>query len=87
MTQYPYFKSNHHRGHMVSFCIARAAIFLALTHAGLALAQAPAAQPPSASDAQRIDDIERRLNEVTATLAQTQQALQQSLAQGYRPDL
>jgi hypothetical protein len=76
--------SNSYRlgGHNVSFCIACASLFFATFHCAPILAQTTngqSPQPASSSDTQRMADIERRLDDVTTTLGQTQQALQQSL--------
>jgi hypothetical protein len=81
MSRYPY-NPIRNRGHKVSFCLTRTALLFIAFHAPSLLSQTPNAQAPplpSPPSAQRIDDIERRLNEVTATLTQTQQALEQSL--------
>jgi hypothetical protein len=74
----------------VSACVVSAALFSLMNNGATLLAQTPPASsqtsstsesvPDSAdSDARRIADVERRLNEVTTTLTQTQHVLAKSL--------
>jgi hypothetical protein len=84
MSRYSSFNSNRLRGHNVSFGIACASLLLAAFHgaplpAQTTNGQSSQASPASSSDTQHMADIERRLNDVTSSLTQTQQALEQSL--------
>jgi regulator of replication initiation timing len=82
MRRHPAFNSNRLCGRVVSFFIAWAALLLTVFSCTPLLSQTTSGQssPASSSDTQQhMADIERRLNEVTTTLSQTQQALEQSL--------
>jgi hypothetical protein len=84
MSRYPSFNSNSFSGHSVTFRIALVSLLLASCPCAPLCAQAPYGQSaqastPSSSDVQRMADIEHRLNDVTTSLTQTQQALEQSL--------
>jgi len=71
------FNSNLHSRRRSSFCAAVACLLLSMLHSPTLHAQAAA----TTADAQRIADIERRLNEVTATLTQSLQEIQDLRAQ------
>jgi hypothetical protein len=82
MSRHPFFKSNRPGVHSVSSCIAMASLLVVAIHCAPLRAQATT--EPSPSDTQRMADIERRLNDVTTALTQTQQQLEQSLLQVQR---
>jgi hypothetical protein len=85
MRRHPAFNSNRFGGRIVPFCMAWAALLLVVFHYAPLLAQTtsePSSQGSlavSSDTQQRMAEIERRLDEVTTTLSQTQQALEQSL--------
>ena len=79
MSRHLFFESNRPVVHSVSSCIALASLLVVVLHCAPLRAQA--ANGPSPSDTQRMADIERRLNDVTTALTQTQQQLEQSLLQ------
>jgi hypothetical protein len=84
MSRYSSFNSNRLGGHNVSFGIVCASLLLATFHCAPLRAQttngqSSQASSASSSDTQHMADIERRLNDVTSSLTQTQQALEQSL--------
>src|SRR5277367_3088523 len=84
MSRHLSFNSNHLGASNVPLCIACASLLLATFHcmplrAQVANGQSSLASPPSSPDTQHMADIERRLNDVTSSLTQTQQALEQSL--------
>src|SRR5277367_1985907 len=84
MSRHLSFNSNHLGASNVPLCIACASLLLATFHCAPLRAQttngqSSQASPASSSDTQHMADIERRLNDVTSSLTQTQQALEQSL--------
>jgi regulator of replication initiation timing len=88
MSRHTLFNWNRLGGYSVYSCIAVSLLLPAL-HCPPLLAQAangqsPPGVPASSSDNERIANIEQRLNNVTAALTQTQQALEQSLLEVQR---
>jgi hypothetical protein len=86
MSRHPFSNSHRLGVHSVFSCIALAYLLVVALHCAPLRAQttngpSPPSSPPSSSDTQRMADIERRLNDVTTALSQTQQQLEQSLLQ------
>jgi regulator of replication initiation timing len=88
MSRHPLFNWNRFGGYSVYSCIAVSLLLPALRCAPLlaqaANGQSPPGAPASSSDNERIANIEQRLNNLTAALSQTRQALEQSLLEVQR---